>query len=58
MQTSPRIDPAKLQAMDETDLRALVGTLLQRIDEGGRQIRWRDAKISKLSFEIAQIRRL
>ena len=58
MQTTPLVDRAQLPAMDEAGLRALVDQLLQRIDDDGHQIQWRDAKISKLSFEIAQIRRI
>lgn len=57
MQTAP-LDPAQLQTMDEAGLRLLVGKLLERIDNDGQQIQWRDAKISKLTFEIAQLRRL
>lgn len=58
MQTAPPIDPVQLHTMDEAGLRDLVGQLLARIDNDGRLIQWRDAKISKLTFEIAQLRRL
>jgi len=58
MQTLPLVDPAHLPTMDEASLRDLVGQLLARIDDDGRQIQWRDAKISKLTFEIAQLRRV
>jgi len=57
MQTTPLVDPAQLHAMDEAG-RALVSKLLERIDDDGRQIQWRDAKIAKLTFEISQIRRM
>ncbi len=53
-----QIDPAKLDALTEPELRELASSLLQRIEHDSREIHWRDAKIEKLSFEVAQLRRV
>jgi len=58
MQTTTLVDPVQLHTMDEAGLRDLVSKLLERVDDDSRQIQWRDAKISKLTFEIAQLRRV
>ena len=44
--------------MGEDALRDLVSSLLEHIDRDGHEIDWRDAKIGKLTFEIAQLKRL
>ena len=58
MLQTPRIDPAKLASLDEGALRELAGQLIERIDRDAREIHWRDAKIEKLTFEMAQLRRV
>lgn len=50
-----QIDRNKLHELDAEQLRELTRTLLTRHD---REITWRDAKIDKLTFELAQLRRL
>ncbi|HSX89818.1 MAG TPA: IS66 family transposase [Pseudomonas sp.] len=50
-----QIDPDKLDALDAEQLRELTRALLSRSD---REIAWRDAKIDKLTFELAQLKRL
>ncbi|MFM2057073.1 MAG: hypothetical protein RLY71_1458 [Pseudomonadota bacterium] len=50
-----QIDPDKLDALDAEQLRELTRALLTRSD---REIAWRDAKIDKLTFELAQLKRL
>ena len=57
MLDAAQIDPAKLQSLGEVELRELAATLLTRIHRDAREINWRDAKIDKLSFEVAQLRR-
>ena len=53
-----QIDPAKLDSLGEIELRELVATLLERTGRDAHEIVWRDAKIDKLTFEIAQLKRL
>ncbi len=53
-----QISPSKLQTLGERELRDLAASLLRRIDHDAREISWRDAKIEKLSFEMAQLRRV
>ena len=50
-----QIDPDKLEELDADRLRELTRALLER---SGREIAWRDAKIDKLTFELAQLKRL
>jgi transposase len=50
-----QIDRNKLDEFDAEQLRELMRALLTRRD---REITWRDAKIDKLTFELAQLRRL
>ena len=50
-----QIDRNKLHELDADQLRELTRTLLTRHD---REITWRDAKIDKLTFELAQLKRL
>lgn len=58
MQETPAIDPGQLDQLDAPALRSLVSDLLLRIDADQREITWRDAKLGKLTFEIAQLRRI
>jgi transposase len=53
-----QIDTAKLDSMSADELRALASKLLIRIDSDTREIHWRDTKIEKLTFEMAQLRRV
>ena len=50
-----QIDRHKLDELDVEQLRALALALLDRKDH---EIAWRDAKIDKLTFELAQLKRL
>lgn len=50
-----QIDRNKLDELDAEQLRTITRALLTRRD---REITWRDAKIDKLTFELAQLRRL
>lgn len=50
-----QVDRNKLDELDADQLRELTRTLLTRHD---REITWRDAKIDKLTFELAQLKRL
>ena len=53
-----QIDPAKLHELSADQLRELTRELLARTERDGREIGWRDAKIDKLTFEIAQLKRM
>ena len=53
-----QIDPGKLDELSADQLRELTLALLARTDHDGREIVWRDAKIDKLTFEIAQLKRM
>jgi transposase len=53
-----QLDRARLDALDEAQLRELAATLLERVDHDAQEIGRRDAKIDKLTFEIAQLKRL
>jgi len=53
-----QIDPDKLDQLGVDQLRELVGQLLERSGRDAHEIGWRDAKIDKLTFEIAQLKRL
>jgi hypothetical protein len=57
IETRP-IDATKLDALNIDELRTLASQLLVRVDKSAREITWRDAKIEKLTFEVAQLRRL
>lgn len=50
-----QIDRNRLDELDAEQLRALTLALLERKDH---EIAWRDAKIDKLTFELAQLKRL
>ncbi|MBV5296123.1 MAG: transposase, partial [Curvibacter lanceolatus] len=65
MSSLPQIDAQALASMGPDELRALTAQLLQRIeqdaqraDQASQAIALRDAKIDKLSFELAQLRRI
>ena len=53
-----QIDRPGLDSLDADQLRALVGQLLDRTGRDAHEIVWRDTKIDKLTFEIAQLKRL
>jgi transposase len=53
-----QIDRQGLNSLDADQLRALIGQLLDRGDRDANEIVWRDTKIDKLTFEIAQLKRL
>jgi transposase len=52
------LDPVQLKALSESELRELAGALLARVNSQAQEISWRDVKIEKLTFEMAQLRRL
>lgn len=65
MSCLPQIDEQILAAMAPEELRALTTQLLARIEQDAQRatqasqaIALRDAKIDKLSFELAQLRRI
>jgi len=53
-----QFDPAKLEELSVEQLRELTRTLLTRSGRDAHEIAWRDAKIDKLTFELAQLKRL
>ena len=53
-----QIDPDKLDQLGVDQLRELVGQLLESRGRDAHEIGWRDAKIDKLTFEVAQLKRL
>jgi len=53
-----QLDPAKLEELSVEQLRELTRTLLTRSGRDAHEIAWRDAKIDKLTFELAQLKRL
>ena len=53
-----QLDPAKLDRLSQTELRELADKLLARVERDAREIDWRDAKIEKLTFEMAQLKRV
>ena len=53
-----QIDRQGLGSLNADQLRALVGQLLDRSGRDAHEIVWRDTKIDKLTFEIAQLKRL
>ena len=52
------IDPDQLDQLGVDQLRELVGQLLERSGRDAHEIGWRDTKIDKLTFEVAQLKRL
>jgi transposase len=53
-----QIDRPRLDSLNADQLRTLVSQLLDRTGRDANEIVWRDATISKLTFEIAQLKRL
>ena len=53
-----QIDRQGLDSLNADQLRGLVGQLLDRSGRDAHEIVWRDAKIDKLTFEVAQLKRL
>ena len=53
-----QIDPDQLDQLGANELRALTRTLLEHRGRDAQEIVWRDAKIDKLTFEVAQLKRL
>ena len=53
-----QIDRTQLDQLGEAELRELAAALLERAGRDAHEIGWRDAKIDKLTFEIAQLKRL
>jgi transposase len=51
------IDSAAIEQMDLVQLRSLARALVERDARAAHEIHWRDAKIDKLTFEIAQLKR-
>lgn len=54
----PQIDPGELDQLGADELRELTRILLERRDRDAQEISWRTAKIDKLTFEVAQLKRL
>jgi transposase len=54
----PPLDAKTLEGMSAQELRELTTRLLARIESDSQTLVFKDAKIDKLSFEIAQLRRL
>ncbi|MDP9095813.1 MAG: IS66 family transposase [Pseudomonadota bacterium] len=52
------ISTAELASLEAAGLGALGTRLMQQLDHARREIGWRDAKLDKLTFEIAQLRRV
>lgn len=58
---TPSVSAADLAALEAAGLGALGARMLQmqqRLEQAKHDIDWRDTKIDKLSFEVAQLRRL
>ena len=53
-----QIDRQGLDSLNADQLRGLVSQLLDRSGRDAHEIVWRDAKIDKLTFEVAQLKRL
>ena len=53
-----QLDPQQLEELSAEQLRELTRTLLANRGRDAHEIAWRDAKIDKLTFELAQLRRL
>ena len=58
MLDAAQIAPEQLAALGESELRELATRLLARIERHTHEIDWRDAKLEKLSYEIAHLRRM
>jgi transposase len=53
-----QLDETRLEQLSLEQLRELTRTLMQRSGRDAHEIAWRDAKIDKLTFELAQLKRL
>lgn len=53
-----QLDPKQLEELGVEQLRELTRTLLANRGRDAHEIAWRDAKIDKLTFELAQLKRL
>ncbi len=53
-----QLDSVNLDALDVEQLRELTRALLARRGRDANEIAWRDARIDKLTFELAQLKRL
>lgn len=53
-----QLDPQQLEELDVEQLRELTRALLAHRGRDAHEIAWRDAKIDKLTFELAQLKRL
>lgn len=58
MLDAAQIAPEQLAALGESELRELATRLLARIEHHNHEIDWRDAKLEKLAYEIAHLRRM
>ena len=58
MQEAAAIDPEQLDHLDAGELKALISNLMMQIGKDQQIIAWKDAKLAKLTFEIAQLRRI
>jgi len=58
MLADPPITADELAALDAAGLGQLGVKLLRRIEHDRQEIGWRDAKLEKLSFEMAQLKRM
>lgn len=52
------MEAADLDPLDAGELKALVASLMMQIGKDQQIIAWKDAKLAKLTFEIAQLRRI
>lgn len=58
MQAALTLDDDSLDGLDAEQLKRLVRTLVDNRSRDAQAIAWRDLKIDKLTFELAQLRRL
>ena len=58
MLDASQIDPSQLSALGEVELRELASQLLAQVKRNAHEIDWRDAKIEKLAYEVAHLRRM
>lgn len=58
MLDASQIDPSQLSALGEVELRELATQLLAHVKRSAHEIDWRDAKIEKLTFEMAHLKRM
>ena len=52
------ISATELACLEAAGLGALGTRLIQQLDHARREIDWRDAKLQKLTFEMAQLKRV